>query len=89
MQTLIRLLLQEQSDLGLHCLYSHFVRYFGVQNFRTFTVDYIWNYVKCYVTATGTRKSQANVNYLFQEGFTEERLNTYKHTQSKFQQTTF
>ena len=32
-----RLLLHEQSDLGLHCI-CHFVRNFGVRNFRTFTV---------------------------------------------------
>ena len=25
-------------DLGLHCLHMSFVRHFGVQNFRTFTV---------------------------------------------------
>ena len=34
---------KEQSDLGLHCLHMpcHFVKYFGVGNFRTFTVMYI------------------------------------------------
>ena len=37
-KTLIRLLLQEQSDLGLHCSICDFVRNFGVLNFRTFTV---------------------------------------------------
>ena len=38
-KTLIRLLLQQQSDLGLCtvCIW-HFVRNFGVQNFRTYTV---------------------------------------------------
>ena len=30
-------LLKEQSDLSLHCL-CHFVRNFGVHNFRIFTV---------------------------------------------------
>ena len=54
MKTLIRLLLQEQSDLGLqwqtvktlqeqsdlglHCLHMEFVGDFGVRNFRTFIV---------------------------------------------------
>ena len=38
-QNLIRLLLKEQSDLGLHCLHMLFlVRNLGVQNFRTFTI---------------------------------------------------
>ena len=37
MQTLIGLLLQEQSDLGLHCLHMHFVRKIDVLGFRTFT----------------------------------------------------
>ena len=36
-QTLIRLLLKEQYNLGLHCLHIPFVRNFGVGNFRTFT----------------------------------------------------
>ena len=38
MQTLIRLLLQEQSYLGLHCLHNPFCQKFCVQNFREFTV---------------------------------------------------
>ena len=29
---------QEQSDLVLHCLQRHFVKSFGVWNFRTFTI---------------------------------------------------
>ena len=37
-ETLIKLLLQEQSDLGLHCLHISFGRNFGVRNFRTFVV---------------------------------------------------
>ena len=37
-QTLIRLLLKEQSDLDLHCLPIIFVQDNGVVNFRTFTV---------------------------------------------------
>ena len=40
MKTLIRLLLQEQSDPGLHCLHiCHFVSNFSVQNFRTLTCE--------------------------------------------------
>ena len=37
MQTQIRLFLQEQSDLGLHCLHV-ILSDTGVQNFRTFTI---------------------------------------------------
>ena len=37
-QTHIRLLHQEQSDMGLHCLQISFFQTFGVRNFRTFTV---------------------------------------------------
>ena len=36
---LIRLLLQKQSDLGLHCLTKPFWQATSVPNFRTFTVD--------------------------------------------------
>ena len=35
---LIRLLLQKQSDLGLHCLSRPFGRATSIQNFRTFAV---------------------------------------------------
>ena len=38
-QYLIRLLLQSQSDLGLHCLSRPFCQATSVQNFRTFTVS--------------------------------------------------
>ena len=38
MKTLIRLLLQKQSDLGLHCLSMPFWQATGVQNFRKFTI---------------------------------------------------
>ena len=38
-KTLIRLLLQKQSDLGLHCLSIPFWQVTSVQNFRTFTVQ--------------------------------------------------
>ena len=36
---MIRLLLQKQSDLGLHCLFSHFLLATSVRIFRTFTID--------------------------------------------------
>ena len=35
---MIRLLLQKQSDLGMHCLPRSFWQATSVQNFRTFTV---------------------------------------------------
>ena len=38
MKTLIRLLFQEQSDLGLHCMHMPFYQKIGVQSFRTYTV---------------------------------------------------
>ena len=44
-EVLIRLLLQEQTDLGLHCLHMPFCQIFGVQNFRTFLEHFFWN--KC------------------------------------------
>ena len=37
-KTLIRLLLQKQSDLGLHCLTKSLGQATSVQNFRAFTV---------------------------------------------------
>ena len=37
-KTLIRLLLQKQSDLGLHCLFRPFWQATSVLKFRTFTV---------------------------------------------------
>ena len=37
-KTLIRLLLQKQSDLGLSCVYRPFWQATSVQNIRTFTV---------------------------------------------------
>ena len=40
--TLIRLLLQKQFDLGLRCLYRHFWQATTVQNCRTFTIVYCW-----------------------------------------------
>ena len=40
MQTLIRLLLQEQSDLGLHCLSRLFV-FMSIVNVRAFTLRQI------------------------------------------------
>ena len=36
-KTLIRLLLQRQSDLSMHCLSLPFMHQTGVQNFRIFT----------------------------------------------------
>ena len=39
-QTLIWLLLQEQSDLSLHYLHKKFVRHFSVQKFKNFTISY-------------------------------------------------
>ena len=36
---MIRLLLQKQSDLGLHCLSRPFLKATSVRNFRTFTID--------------------------------------------------
>ena len=38
-KTLIRLLLQKQSDLGLHCLPKPFLLMTSVQNFRTSTIE--------------------------------------------------
>ena len=38
-KTLIRLLLQKQSDLGLHCLPMPFPQATSVRNFRTCTVS--------------------------------------------------
>ena len=38
-KTLVRMLLQKQSDLGLHCLSLSFWLATSVQNFRTFTIN--------------------------------------------------
>ena len=38
-KTLVRMLLQKQSDLGLHCLFLSFWLATSVQNFRTFTIN--------------------------------------------------
>ena len=43
-KTLIRLLLQKQSGLGLHCLSRLFWQDASVQNLRTFTVSYVCGY---------------------------------------------
>ena len=40
-KTLIRLLLQEQSDLGLHCLSMLFWQATSAQNFRRSTIVYL------------------------------------------------
>ena len=37
-KTLIRLFLQKQSDLGLHCLSVHFWQETSVRNFSKFTI---------------------------------------------------
>ena len=55
MKTLFWLLLQKQSDLGLHCLHMAFVRNIGVRNFGTFTVIrkiYIWTTCLSWVLQT-------------------------------------
>ena len=42
-EDLIKLLLQEMSELGVHCLYvAFFQKLFCVRNFRTFTVIHIF-----------------------------------------------
>ena len=41
-KTLIILLLQKQSDLGLHCLFRSFLQAISVQNFRTSIVIVAW-----------------------------------------------
>ena len=40
-KTLIRLLLQKQSDLGLHCLHRPYWQSASVRNFRTFIINTI------------------------------------------------
>ena len=48
MKTLIRLLLQKQSDLGLHCLTRPFCPATSDKNFRTFSV-FICNLYKTFI----------------------------------------
>ena len=50
-KTLIRLLLQKQSDLGLYYLSRLFWQGTSVQNFRTFTItlDPVLTFIKCQI----------------------------------------
>ena len=45
-KTLIRLLLQKQSDLGLHCLSMPFMQATSVRNCRTFTECLMVNFIE-------------------------------------------